>query len=92
MLGRIVNIPNCRASVYDKCLDTWRHGKGKTNEREPTLGVGVLSMPVSATTNETIQTFSNVYYETGNQHKDTISMREIRSFRITHYLQLPRTR
>ena len=49
----------------------------------------VLSTTVSASTNQTIQMFSDVSYETGDQHKGTISMGEIRSFRITHYLTLP---
>ena len=38
------------------------------NDREPALNVGVLSMPVFATTNETIQKFSDVPCETGDKH------------------------
>ena len=59
------------------------------NDREPALGEGVLSMLVAASTNETIHRFSDVSYETSDQHKGTISTRGIRSYRITHYLTLP---
>ena len=51
------------------------------NDREPARSGGVLSMPVCASTNGTIQKFSDVPCETGDRHEGTISMREERSVR-----------
>ena len=59
--------------------DTWRPDQRPRNDREPALGVGVLSMLVYARTNETIQMFSDVSYETGDQQKGTISMNVVQN-------------
>ena len=40
VLGRIVNIPNYPASIYEKYYDTWRADNTKMNYRELPLGVG----------------------------------------------------
>ena len=54
----------------------------RRNARELALGVGVLAILVCVCTNKTIQNFCDVSYEIGDQHNGTISMRDIRSFRI----------
>ena len=59
-----------------------------THQKTSALCVGVLSVPLYASTNDTIQTFSDVSYETCDYQNGTNSMREIRSFRITHNLIL----
>ena len=41
--------------------------------------VWVLSMPVCASINETMQTFSGVSYETSDQHKDVSAPRQARN-------------
>ena len=111
VLGRIVHRPNHRASAYEKYKDTWRTdkrkgGKGMTENQRL---VWILSMPVCANINETMQKFSGVSHETSDQHKDAsaarqaryvsdtvdlidLSMREIRSFRMTRCLTLPMVR
>ena len=40
--------------------------------------VWVLSMPVCASINDTMQTFSGVSYETSDQHKDVSAARQAR--------------
>ena len=50
-------------------------GKGVTENQRL---VWVLSMPVCASINETMQTFSGVSYETSDQHKDVSAARQAR--------------
>ena len=50
-------------------------GKGMTEKK---CLVWVLSMPVCASINETMQTFSGVSYETSDQHKDVSAARQAR--------------
>ena len=50
-------------------------GKGMTENQRL---VRVLSMPVCASINETMQTFSGVSYETSDQHKDVSAARQAR--------------
>ena len=50
-------------------------GKGMTENQRL---VRVLSMPVCASINETMQKFSGVSYETSDQHKDVSAARQAR--------------
>ena len=59
VLGRIVLRPNHRPSAYEKYKATWRTDKRKGDDREAAFGV-VVSMPVCACINETMQKFSGV--------------------------------
>ena len=42
VLGRIVHIPNNRASAYEMYKDSWRTDKRKGDDREPAFGVGLV--------------------------------------------------
>ena len=64
VLGKFAHRPNHQASAYK---DTWRTDQEMTENQHL---VWVLSMPLCASINDTMQKFSGVSYETSDRHND----------------------